>query len=155
VPCWHPDLCCPARLPSLVAEAEAHDAAPTLLPSSVAGGAATTPSQADDAPLATENGGARRKTPAPPKPVLPAETDVIYVPKAICILSHWPFLDAFRSYLTTLYRLSLTPTPVCLERYICNLMHEIPLPPQGKIEVQVRDQSLLPVLFLLYTFDYC
>jgi hypothetical protein len=79
----------------------------------------------------------RRKPGSPViAPRMPSPSDILYAPKCICLLSHWPFLSSFREYLTALYRLSLTPTPVCIERYICNLMHEVPLPPQGRIEVQ-------------------
>jgi hypothetical protein len=109
--------------------------------------------QARDAHAAAAAAAAGR--PIPPSssgtpPPLPAVTDVVYVPKAVCILSHWPFLDAFRQYLTTLYRVSLTPTPVCIERYVCNLMHEVPVPPQGKIEV--RCPSDLPCVCIALFF---
>lgn len=37
--------------------------------------------------------------------------------KSICLLSHWPFFDAFRKFLTYLYRISITgPHPVPIER---------------------------------------
>lgn len=55
----------------------------------------------------------------------------VYIPKSICILSRWMFLNQFREYLTLLYRRSLTPGDLPIERYICNLMHEIPVPPRG------------------------
>lgn len=35
-----------------------------------------------------------------------------------------------------LYRLSLSPNPLPLERYICNFLQEVPCPVPGKIEVQ-------------------
>lgn len=60
----------------------------------------------------------------------------IYAPKSICILSKWMFMTQFREFLTNLYRRSLTPSELPLERYICNLVNEIPIPPIGRIRVQ-------------------
>jgi len=60
----------------------------------------------------------------------------VYVPKVICVLSKWLFLKQFREYLTQLYRRSLTPDELPVERYICNFMNEIPVPPCGKVKVQ-------------------
>ena len=63
----------------------------------------------------------------------------LYIPKVLCILSSWPYLTAFREYLAQLYRLA-TATNVMdapIERYVVNLVHEIPAPPPGAYEVQV------------------
>ena len=60
----------------------------------------------------------------------------LYAAKCICLLSQWPFFDSFRTFLTSVYRASLTPTAICIESYLCNLMFEVPLPPPGKIQVQ-------------------
>jgi hypothetical protein len=68
-------------------------------------------------------------------PGIGANADV-YIPKVICVLSRWMFLKQFREYLTQLYRRSLTPDELPVERYICNFMNEIPVPPCGKIKVQ-------------------
>ena len=66
-----------------------------------------------------------------------------YLPRCLCILSAWPYLTAFREYLTQLYRLyfssstgenTLMSAP--LERYIINLCCEIAAPPPGVFEVQ-------------------
>lgn len=32
----------------------------------------------------------------------------VYTNKCICLLSHWPFFDAFRKFLTFLYRYSIS-----------------------------------------------
>jgi hypothetical protein len=48
----------------------------------------------------------------------------IYAPKCIGLLSHFPFLAQFRQFLTEMYRLSITPSKVPLERLLCNFMQE-------------------------------
>merc|ERR1719361_2262321 len=61
----------------------------------------------------------------------------VYAPKAICLLSHWPFFNQFTTYLETLYRITKTPNaPIPVERYLMNFMHEVPVPPMGKTSVQ-------------------
>ena len=60
----------------------------------------------------------------------------LYAAKCICLLSHWPFFDSFKAFLANLYQSSLTPTAICLERLLCNLINEVPLPPAGKLQVQ-------------------
>ena len=64
----------------------------------------------------------------------------LYLPKVLCLLSTWPYLTAFREYLAQLYRLA-TATNVMkapIERYIVNLCSEIPAPPPGAYEIQVK-----------------
>jgi hypothetical protein len=58
-----------------------------------------------------------------------------YLPRCLCIISQWPFVSAYKKFLCHIYRLSLTPCYIPLERYICNFVDEIPLPPSGKMEV--------------------
>ncbi len=61
----------------------------------------------------------------------------IFQPKCICILSAYPYLLAFREYLTQLERLSKSgEMTVPLERYISNFCSEVPAPPSGSFEVQ-------------------
>ena len=61
----------------------------------------------------------------------------VYSPKAICLLSHWPFYKQFSKYLQTLYRITKTPSvPIPIERYLMNFMYEVPVPPMGKTSVQ-------------------
>jgi hypothetical protein len=63
----------------------------------------------------------------------------LYIPKVLCILSIWPYVNAFREYLCQLYRLATSTdcmdAPV--ERYVMNLCMEIPAPPPGAFEVQL------------------
>src|SRR5690606_32011327 len=54
-----------------------------------------------------------------------------YAPKCICIISYYPFILQYRTFLTELYRISLTPTNIPIERFISNLFLETPLPPNG------------------------
>jgi len=64
----------------------------------------------------------------------------LYIPRVLCLLSTWPYLTAFREYLTQLYRLAtltdLMTAP--LERYILNLCAEIPAPPPGAFEIRMN-----------------
>jgi hypothetical protein len=61
------------------------------------------------------------------------EGKALYIPKVLCLLSTWPYLTAFREYLSQLYRLASTTnvmtTPI--ERYVQNICQEIPAPPPG------------------------
>lgn len=68
----------------------------------------------------------------------PSPTEVeMFVPKCICILSAYPYLVAFREYLTQLDRLTKSgDMKIPLERYITNFCAEIPAPPPGSFEVQ-------------------
>ena len=67
----------------------------------------------------------------------PAEKrPLIYASKCLCLLSTYAFLRQFREFLTGVYRMSLTPSPLPLERVICNFMQEVPVPPLGEIKVQ-------------------
>lgn len=48
--------------------------------------------------------------------------------KCICLLSHWPFFDAFRLFLTYLYRNSITgPHTVPLERLVSVGIYRVPV----------------------------
>lgn len=68
-----------------------------------------------------------------------------YVPKCLCILSHWSFFDLFHGLLLQTYHISQSArnNPLPVERYVAHFTREIPLPPRGKICVQI---SLLPQL---------
>ncbi|ETO26848.1 hypothetical protein RFI_10286, partial [Reticulomyxa filosa] len=61
-----------------------------------------------------------------------------HAPKCICLISYHPFIEAYRIYLTELYRLSLTPSEIPIERYLCNFFLETPLPPRGYFSVRYR-----------------
>jgi hypothetical protein len=64
---------------------------------------------------------------------------VYYAPCVLCLLSTWPYLSAFRTYLTQLYRLATTTDlmEAPIERYILNICEEVPAPPPGVFEVQL------------------
>ena len=62
--------------------------------------------------------------------------ECIYFPKCLVLLSHYPFHDTFRAVIKHLYKLSLGESPLPIERFISNFVAEVPLPPQGKIEVR-------------------
>jgi hypothetical protein len=69
----------------------------------------------------------------------------LYLPKCICLLSSWPYLQAFREYLSQLYRLAtmtnLMEAPI--ERYVMNICQEIPAPPPGVFEIRLRVSTML------------
>lgn len=58
-----------------------------------------------------------------------------YLPRCLCLLSQYPFVTSFKKFLCHIYQLSLTPSYIPLERYICNFIDEIPSPPLGKVEI--------------------
>lgn len=72
----------------------------------------------------------------------------LYIPKVLCLLSTWPYLTAFREYLSQLYRLASTTNVMTapIERYIVNICQEIPAPPPGVYEIQ------LPILDSMIRF---
>lgn len=60
----------------------------------------------------------------------------VFAPKCLCLLSKYPFVEASRTWLLQLYRLSCSPTRIPLERYICNFLLEVPTPVPGRVDVQ-------------------
>jgi hypothetical protein len=61
----------------------------------------------------------------------------VFLPKCVVLLSTYPYLMAFREYLTQLNRLSkIGEMTLPIERYITNICCEIPAPPPGSFEVQ-------------------
>ena len=60
---------------------------------------------------------------------------LVYAPKVLVILSHYPLFHLFTEFLARLYHLSLSSTSVPIERYIVNFMKEVPLPPKGITEI--------------------
>ncbi|XP_053154407.1 DENN domain-containing protein 4C isoform X2 [Hemicordylus capensis] len=66
--------------------------------------------------------------------------------KCICLLSHWPFFEAFRKFLMFIYKLSVSgPHPLPIEKHISHFMHNIPFPsPQRpRILVQLSAHDVL------------
>lgn len=68
------------------------------------------------------------------------EQVTLYLPRCLCIMSHWPYVTAFREYLAQLYRLATSTDcmKAPIERYIVNICMEIPAPPPGAFEVRVN-----------------
>jgi len=62
----------------------------------------------------------------------------MYATKCICIVSHYGFFDQYLNFLRELYRISLSPSSIPMERYIVNFARETPLPPQGCLKIQYR-----------------
>uniref|UniRef100_A0A3Q3J362 UDENN domain-containing protein n=1 Tax=Monopterus albus TaxID=43700 RepID=A0A3Q3J362_MONAL len=63
----------------------------------------------------------------------------IYTNKCICLLSHWPFFDAFRKFLTFLYRYSISgPHALPIEKHISHFMHEVPFPSSQRPRILVQ-----------------
>eukprot|EP00934_Nitzschia_sp_Nitz4_P002603 Nitzschia sp. Nitz4//scaffold38_size140716//63852//70157//NITZ4_003144-RA/size140716-processed-gene-0.32-mRNA-1//1//CDS//3329550069//2593//frame0 len=63
-------------------------------------------------------------------------SDIVFFPKCLVLLSHYPYFDLFRQTLLQLYRITLTESPLPVERYVSNLVSEVPLPPRGKVRVE-------------------
>jgi hypothetical protein len=76
----------------------------------------------------------------------PAKSDTkFYLPKAICILSSWPYLEAFGQYISSLYQFATMTNAmnIPLERYVMNICEEVPVPHPGSFEVQVKVWRIL------------
>uniref|UniRef100_A0A3B5M5A6 DENN domain containing 4A n=1 Tax=Xiphophorus couchianus TaxID=32473 RepID=A0A3B5M5A6_9TELE len=62
-----------------------------------------------------------------------------YTNKCICLLSHWPFFDAFRKFLTFLYRYSISgPHALPIEKHISHFMHKVPFPSSQRPRILVQ-----------------
>ena len=61
----------------------------------------------------------------------------LLVPKCLVVLSHHALFDVLRKFLQQLYRIYKSPrgSPLPLERYIANMMHDVPLPPPGRTRI--------------------
>ncbi|XP_041375007.1 C-myc promoter-binding protein-like [Gigantopelta aegis] len=69
----------------------------------------------------------------------------IHTNKSICLLSHWPFFDAFKKFLSYLYKNSITgPHTVPLERQISHFMFNVPYPSpeRPRILIQLNNEAL-------------
>uniref|UniRef100_A0A665WXP3 DENN domain containing 4A n=1 Tax=Echeneis naucrates TaxID=173247 RepID=A0A665WXP3_ECHNA len=57
----------------------------------------------------------------------------------ICLLSHWPFFDVFRKFLTFLYRYSISgPHVLPIEKHISHFMHKVPFPSSQRPRILVQ-----------------
>ncbi|XP_070598614.1 DENN domain-containing protein 4C isoform X3 [Erythrolamprus reginae] len=68
--------------------------------------------------------------------------------KCICLLSHWPFFEAFRKFLMFIYKLSVSgPHPLPIEKHISHFMHNIPFPspqrPRILVQLSAHDALVL------------
>lgn len=63
-------------------------------------------------------------------------SDVVFLPKAICLLSQRPFITSFKQFLHHLYSLTKSKDlTIPIERFICNFIDDVPSPPPGKVDV--------------------
>ena len=69
------------------------------------------------------------------------DDSVVFLPKCLVLISHHPFFDLWRHMLLGLYQRSLTGSPLPLERYIANAVCEWPLPPHGRVKVELKGLS--------------
>jgi hypothetical protein len=59
-----------------------------------------------------------------------------YLPKCLVLISQHGFFSVFSRFLQQLYRIYASgASPLPLERYIANLVHDVPLPPLGRARV--------------------
>ncbi|CAB4030129.1 C-myc promoter-binding -like, partial, partial [Paramuricea clavata] len=63
---------------------------------------------------------------------------IVYSNKCICVLSHWPFFEAFKKFLSSLYRISVSTQPIPLERYISHFMLNVPFPSPQRPRILVQ-----------------
>uniref|UniRef100_A0A3P8WTF1 DENN domain containing 4A n=1 Tax=Cynoglossus semilaevis TaxID=244447 RepID=A0A3P8WTF1_CYNSE len=69
----------------------------------------------------------------------PSSSHLVYTNKCICLLSHWPFFDAFRKFLTFLYRYSISgPHALPIEKHISHFMHKVPFPSSQRPRILVQ-----------------
>lgn len=69
-------------------------------------------------------------------PISPRSYSEIYSPIAFVGVSTFPFFDTILHVLKSLYRISISESPLPIERFVSNVIHEVPVPPRGRIEVQ-------------------
>ena len=63
-------------------------------------------------------------------------SEVLFMPKCLVLVSHYPFYHLWRTFLLQLNRVSMVAAPLPIERYISNFVCEVPLPPQGKVKIK-------------------
>eukprot|EP01134_Creolimax_fragrantissima_P000652 CFRG0652T1 len=62
----------------------------------------------------------------------------LYLPKCLTLLSHLPLILTLKDLLAQLYMLSQQPNCTSLESVIVNICKEIPVPPSGQTEVEIK-----------------
>ena len=65
----------------------------------------------------------------------------IFVPKAICLLSRYPFFEYFSEIVEDLYTASKNHMVNVMEAYISKLVLECPAPPRGLAKVLLEKYS--------------
>eukprot|EP01038_Epipyxis_sp_PR26KG_P004270 gene4270-6049_t len=94
-------------------------------------------SNSSDSTSNIDNGNNRHKSNSTNKPhpfsVPPMEE--IYVPKCLCIFSSWLFVTSFKKFLVSLYKVSISPSIIPIERFICNIIDDVPAPPPGRVDI--------------------
>ncbi|KAG7523022.1 hypothetical protein JOB18_036756 [Solea senegalensis] len=78
----------------------------------------------------------------------PDRTRSVYSNKSICLLSHWPFFQSFKSFLTFLYRYSISgPHALPIEKHISHFMQNVPFPsiqrPRILVQLSPHDSLML------------
>ncbi|XP_072010090.1 DENN domain-containing protein 4C isoform X2 [Engystomops pustulosus] len=73
---------------------------------------------------------------------------IINTNKCICLLSHWPFFEAFRKFLMFIYKLSVSgPHILPIEKHISHFMHNVPFPspqrPRILVQLSAHDALVL------------
>lgn len=69
---------------------------------------------------------------------------VAHTNKCMCVLSHWPFFEAFKKFLSQLYRISVSAQPLPIERYIAILMLDVPFPSPQRPRILVQTSMYDP-----------
>uniref|UniRef100_A0A3B5A3B4 C-myc promoter-binding protein-like n=1 Tax=Stegastes partitus TaxID=144197 RepID=A0A3B5A3B4_9TELE len=89
-----------------------------------------------DKPSSSSNTAAAATNSATTSPAIPRS---VHTNKCICLLSHWPFFDAFRKFLTFLYRYSISgPHALPIEKHISHFMHKVPFPSSQRPRILVQ-----------------
>ncbi|XP_038623575.1 C-myc promoter-binding protein isoform X3 [Tachyglossus aculeatus] len=75
-------------------------------------------------------------------------SQTVHTNKCICLLSHWPFFEAFRKFLTFLYRYSISgPHVLPIEKHVSHFMHKVPFPspqrPRILVQLSPHDNLIL------------
>ena len=67
-----------------------------------------------------------------------------FVPRSICIISKWPFINEFKKCLCEFYRLTCSVMDIPIERVICNFVDDVPAPPAGRIDIHyyIREKMI-------------
>ena len=65
---------------------------------------------------------------SPPRPRGAGEEQQVWCPKCLCLLSHHPYYDVYKTFLNQLYRIAVSPSSLPIERYIANFFYDVPVP---------------------------